>query len=254
MGAKDLQTGKPTKLILQDGDGNEYNVDSVVINNRFQPLILIESKYIRYKKHNRDKASWICTAHTKLRQRYGSVRKSIAVLMGSWSRPSKRLLQSFEVELFEISFDEICSVLEEFGINYRWAEQDRAQAEASWRKFSTLSEVQRKQIGRRLIADIREPLRDSLRVALDESVPRKVKSVTVVARSNRGETCIFTFDGLRQAITFLESMSEEKLIDVSDAPALLRISDEKRRVLRDADGTYIAQGSFDFDMPEGEDE
>jgi hypothetical protein len=43
-------TGKPTKLILRDEDDNEYNVDSVIINNRFQPLVIIESKYIRYKK------------------------------------------------------------------------------------------------------------------------------------------------------------------------------------------------------------
>lgn len=85
--------GKSAKLILEDSDGNGYNVDSVIINHRFQPLVLIESKYIRYKKHNRDKASWICTAHTKLRERYGTVRKSIAVLMESWSKPSKRLLK-----------------------------------------------------------------------------------------------------------------------------------------------------------------
>jgi hypothetical protein len=74
------RTGKGARLILTDSNGNEYNVDSVIINNRFQPLVLVESKYIRYKKHNRDKASWICTAHTKLRQRYATVRKSIAVL------------------------------------------------------------------------------------------------------------------------------------------------------------------------------
>jgi hypothetical protein len=58
-GPNDPRTGKPTKLILEDGDGNEYNIDSVIINNRFQPLVLVESKYIRYKKHNRDKASWV---------------------------------------------------------------------------------------------------------------------------------------------------------------------------------------------------
>lgn len=137
-GPASARTGKGTKLILTDSDGNAYNVDAVITNNRLQPLILIESKYIRYKKHNRDKASWICTAHTKLRQRYGTVRKSVAVLMGSWSRPSKRLLRSFEVELFEVSFDDICNVLAQYGIEYRWAEKDRAQAAESWRKFAFL--------------------------------------------------------------------------------------------------------------------
>jgi hypothetical protein len=227
-GPNDPRTGKPTKLILEDSDGNEYNVDSVIINNRFQPLVLVESKYIRYTKHNRDKASWVCTAHTKLRERYGTVRKSIAVLMGNWSQPSKRLLQSFEVELFEIAFDDICDVLAGLGVNYRWAEKDRAQAEVSWKKFVLLSTAQRKQVGRKLLAGIRESLRASLRKALDESAPRAIKSVKVIVRSNRGETRSFLFSDLRSAIAFLNSSSDDQLVDTADAPALLRESRKKK--------------------------
>lgn len=216
--------GKSAKLILEDSDGNGYNVDSVVINHRFQPLVLIESKYIRYKKHNRDKASWVCTAHTKLRERYGTVRKSIAILMGSWSKPSKRLLQSFEVELFEITFDEICDVLSEYGINYRWAEKDRAQAEASWQKFNALSTEQRQRIGQKLIAGIRDALRASLQSALDESVPRKIKSVKAIIRSNRGETKSFVFNDVQSAVAFLQSANEEQLLDMTDSPSVLKTS------------------------------
>jgi len=51
------------KLLLYDKFGTAYNIDSVITNDSLQPLILIESKYIRYKKHNRDKGSWVCTAH-----------------------------------------------------------------------------------------------------------------------------------------------------------------------------------------------
>lgn len=220
-GTSDPQSGRPAKLILEDSDGNGYNVDSVIINHRFQPLVLVESKYIRYKKHNRDKASWVCTAHTKLRERYSTVRKSIAVLMGSWSKPSKRLLESFEVELFEITFDDICNVLMKFGINYRWAEKDRAQAEASWRKFSVLSTAQRQQIGRKLIAGIRDGLRASLQAALDESVPRKIKSVKAVVRSNRGETKSFLFRDLKSAVEFLQTAKEQELLDTTDSPTVL---------------------------------
>lgn len=216
--------GKSTKLILEDNDGNGYNVDSVIINHRFQPLVLIESKYIRYKKHNRDKASWVCTAHTKLRERYSTVRKSIAVLMGSWSKPSKRLLQSFEVELFEITFDDICNVLAEYGINYRWAEKDRAQAEASWQRFNALSATQRQHIGRKLILGIRDALRISLQSVLDESVPRKIKSVKAIIRSNRGETKSFVFNDVQSAVAFLQSANEEQLLDMTDSPTVLKAS------------------------------
>ena len=75
-GAKNPKTQLDTKLLLKDSNGIEYNVDAVIANTKLQPLILIESKYIRYKKHNRDKGSWVCTAHQSLRKRFSSVRSS----------------------------------------------------------------------------------------------------------------------------------------------------------------------------------
>jgi hypothetical protein len=215
------RTGRETKLILTDGDGNEYNIDSVIVNNRIQPLVLIESKYIRYKKHNRDKASWICTAHTKLRQRYVTVRRSIAVLMGSWSKPSKHLLQSFEVELFEIAFDDICKVLAQHNIDYRWAEKDRQKAMEGWETFCRLSERTREQIARSLIAKIESGLRGSLETALDESILRQVRSVSVVVRSNRRETFTHVFANLQQALDFMQAYDKDRDMDTSGAPSLL---------------------------------
>lgn len=51
------------KLLMYDDFGTPYNIDSVIANELMQPLILFECKYIRYKKHNRDKGSWLCTSH-----------------------------------------------------------------------------------------------------------------------------------------------------------------------------------------------
>jgi hypothetical protein len=220
-GPSDPRTGKSTKLILADSDGNEYNVDSVIINNRFQPLVLVESKYIRYKKHNRDKASWICTAHTKLRQKYVTVRKSIAVLMGSWSAPSKRFLQSFEVELFEVSLQQISDVLEEYGIDYAWAEKDRKKAMESWRIFTRLSPGDREKIAKKLIGGIRKQLSQSLQSALDESIPRRIRSIAVIVRSNRGETFTYTFPDLKRALEFMQVFDEERDMATTSAPSLL---------------------------------
>lgn len=55
--------GVRRKLLLHDKFGTAYNIDAVIANESMQPIVLVESKYIRYKKHNRDKGSWICTAH-----------------------------------------------------------------------------------------------------------------------------------------------------------------------------------------------
>lgn len=90
------RTGRATKLLLKDAAGNEFQIDAVIANKRRQPLVLIESKYIRYTKHNRDKGSWVCTAHYSLRRTFPTIRKSIAVLVGNWSAPSKAMMKSFD--------------------------------------------------------------------------------------------------------------------------------------------------------------
>lgn len=220
-GAADSQTGRAAKLILTDDDDNDYNLDAVIINNRFQPLVLVESKYIRYKKHNRDKASWICTAHTRLRQRYTTVRKSIAILMGSWSRPSKRVLRSFEVELFEVTFEEICNVLRKYEIEYNWAEKDQRQARESWGKFGQLPDRTRRQIARQLLSGIEAGLRQSLQATLDDSRPRKVSRIVVVVRTSYGETFTYNFDTLKQALKFIRVFDEKRELDTTHAPTLI---------------------------------
>lgn len=39
---------------LKNGSENTYQIDAIVFDQNKQPVMLIESKYIRYKKHNRD--------------------------------------------------------------------------------------------------------------------------------------------------------------------------------------------------------
>jgi hypothetical protein len=101
------------KLLMSDNYGNEYDIDGVLANEHMQPLSIFESKYIRYKKHNRDKGSWICTAHSAVKRRYHSIRSSIAVLAGSWSGSSQAMMQSNDINLFLIPFDYICELLAE---------------------------------------------------------------------------------------------------------------------------------------------
>lgn len=209
------------KLILTDQDGNDYEVDAVIVNHRLQPLILLESKYIRYKKHNRDKASWICTAHTKLRTKFPTIRRSIAILMGSWSRPSKRLLVSFDVTIFEIGFERICKVLAEFDINYAWAEKDRDAAMQAWERFKGLTNEQRKEVARNLISGIEPELTSAIRKALDKSVPQRVRHVGVAVITERGETFTFHFATIQEAKEFLEKFDECRDLDTSSAPTLL---------------------------------
>src|SRR3990172_6666856 len=113
------------KLTMINRSGNAYQLDGVIELPDGSPIVLLESKYLRYKKHNRDKASWTCSAHYSLRKSYPTIRKSIAVLSGNWSLPSKKFMQSFGIKLYRIPFDTICNALDDYGIMFDWPEKDR---------------------------------------------------------------------------------------------------------------------------------
>ena len=217
------KTGKKTKLLLRDENGIDYNIDALIANKKFQPLILIESKYIRYKKHNRDKGSWVCTAHTALRRRFSSIRSSITILAGNWSKTSKALLRSFDVTLFEIPFDDICRILADYGIDFNWEEKDREKAFVAWNNFLKLDEPHRNEIGDRMIELIAGDLKKIVLTVLDDSVPRKITEVEVQVTTSFGEVKIFRFDDVKNAAMFLKDIDNEELLSTDKSPTLFDV-------------------------------
>lgn len=223
VGLPNPRTGRATKLLLHDTAGNAYNIDSVIANARMQPLILIESKYIRYKKHNRDKGSWICTAHYSLRRTFPTVRKSIAVIAGSWSASSKAMMESFDVSLFEVGFFHIADTLLKYGVNFRWEEKERDKAMAAWMAWSQLSEAQLDLIARELLASIEPYLRQSLLETLDSDTPRQVREIEIVIETNLGESRRYTFDSISEAIQFLEDFDTESVLNDESGLAIWEV-------------------------------
>lgn len=219
------KTGRPTKLLLKDAAGNEYNIDSVIANQRMQPLVLIESKYIRYKKHNRDKGSWICTAHYSLRRTFPSIRKSIAVLAGSWSGSSKAMLESFDVSLYEVGFQTVVDTLANYGVDFAWGEKERNKAMVAWRRWQELSESDYSEIGRILLAEIEPRLREALAVTLDTAVPREISEIEITIETNIGESRRYSFASIAEAIDFLEHFDEEEILNAEDDPTMWEIKE-----------------------------
>jgi hypothetical protein len=214
------KTGKATKLILKDSSGNEYNIDSVIANHRMQPLVLIESKYLRYKKHNRDKGSWICTAHYSLRGAYPTVRKSIAVLAGSWSGSSKAMMESFDVSLFEVSFQKIVEALANCGVDFAWEEKEKERAMAAWNRWRELAEDQYAKIAEILLADIEPALREAIRATLDETTPRVISEVEVTIETNVGESRRYSFGSIAKTIEFLNAFDQEEFLKDESGPSI----------------------------------
>jgi hypothetical protein len=216
-GQENPKTGKATKLLLYDNYGTAYNIDSVITNESMQPIVLVEYKYIRYKKHNRDKGSWLCTAHTAIRRRYNSVRSSIAILAGSWSGSSVAMMKSQDINIFIIPFDKITQLLKKHKIKFDWGEKDRHIANKSWTSYSALSKKQKLKIAEEMIAVIKPDLEAAIEKTLDNKAKRKVEKVTIEIHTNIGEVKRFEFPDTQSALDFLEDFSFDEMLNNADS-------------------------------------
>ena len=220
-GVRETKSGKkPKKLLMSDNFGNEYDIDGVLANQSMQPLIIFESKYIRYKKHNRDKGSWICNAHSAVRKRYHSIRSSIAILAGNWSGSSQAMMRSSDINLFLIPFDYICEVLSEFGIDFNWEEKDRDKAIRAWENFNKLDSEQKESIGIKMIDSIKDNLVTLIENILDDTVEREVNKVLVELISNLGEVKVYEFESISDALDFLQQDDLRDLFLTTDSYSL----------------------------------
>lgn len=220
-GVRKVKSGrKAKKLLLSDNFGNEYDIDGVMANEKMQPLIIFESKYIRYKKHNRDKGSWVCHAHSAIRKRYHSIRSSIAILAGSWSNSSVAMMKSNDINIFLIPFDFISAKLREYGIDFEWGEKEKDKAHEAWNKYNQLSEDQQDKIGEEMITLIESKLLGLIEQILDDSLMREVEKIVLELVSNLGEVKVYEFDSVEEAIEFLEQEGLEQVFLTSDSLTL----------------------------------
>lgn len=197
------------KLLLYDDFGNGYNIDGVITDESMRPLVLFESKYIRYTKHNRDKGSWICNAHSAIRKRYSSIRASIAVLAGNWSRTSLDMIRSYNINVFLIPFNHIAKILTTKGIDFNWEEKEKDKAILAWEKYDKLSSEEKINIAIQMVEIIKDQLFDYLRQLLDNSLLRELQAVIIEILTNKGEIKKYRFENRDQAIEFLERFSVE---------------------------------------------
>jgi hypothetical protein len=199
---------------LKNGSDNVYQIDAVIYDEKNNPIIIIDPKYIRYKKHNRDKGSWLCVAHYNLRKTFPTIRKSISILAGRWSSPSKSLIRSFGVEILEVPFEKMVQVLSQWNIDFDWQESDRGAANTAWQTYEQLDEDARKQIAFSLTEDILDHLKQDVIHVLEtdiSSIPRHVSQVEILMKTDQDETVLLTYPNVSQALQALVQL-------VSDNP------------------------------------
>ncbi len=199
------------KLLLINDTGNQYQIDTVVEDSNGNPLILVESKYIRYKKHNRDKGSWTCVAHYKLRTTYPTIKKSIAVLLGNWSKPSKLMMESFGIELIEIPFAKMVEALRKHQIDFNWSEQDSETPAMSWSKYQQLTERKKKNIASDCLSEFRAGLENLILAAIrmDPLSPKNVEQIELLIKTTHKEYFVKKFTHVTDATKYLLSLTED---------------------------------------------
>ena len=197
-------TVQPQRLV--NGTGNSYQIDAVISDDEGRPVIIVDPKSIRYTKHNRDKASWLCTAHYNLRKTHPTLRKSIAVLGGRWSAPSIALMQSFGVETLSVTFEHFCKAFDQASIQFDWHESDRSTPAKSLKAFQKLSARQQSEISETLIQPVEEQLAASVEnvLRLDATVaPHLVSGVEILIKTELNEMVLFQEQSINAAITRL---------------------------------------------------
>lgn len=211
-GPMNEKTGKYTDLKLKDSHDIAYSIDGVIVNQELQPIILIESKYIRYTKHNRDKASWICQAHGSLRDKYSSVRNCLAILAGSWSSPSLEMLRAYNISYFRVPFQHVVDVLKDYDIKFDWDEKEREVAKEAHHKFIALSPEKHLEIGVKIIEPVLEDIKNLVDRVLDDNTPREIAQVIVEIRTTLGEVKRFSFKNREDALNFLEDFTFSEIM------------------------------------------
>ncbi len=145
-------TLKSEKIV--NGNNIEYDIDLVIRNFKEEIISIIETKFIRYKKHNRDKGSWISSTHNNLRHSHPTITGCFAVLGGNWSKPSLEMIQNSGVQTVLVESEHIADVYSKYGVNIRWGEKDDYIKKKAYEDEMNLTDMDRKNIGDEMIEDI----------------------------------------------------------------------------------------------------
>lgn len=129
-------------------------------------VALVDVKYLRYKKHARDKGSWVVVAHNRLRASYPTIRKCIVTLIGhGWSEPAKKMIETSCIDVIDATPGALNGVLKRYGIEFVWEEKDEETPRRSWKKWQSISEKEKQQIKSEIIYALKleERLKNALK-------------------------------------------------------------------------------------------
>lgn len=201
-------------VFLFDLAGTKYNLDGIIADSQNRPIVLLESKYIRYAKHNRDKGSWICNTHSQLKRAYPSIKGSISVLAGTWTESSLAMIRSFGFNYLVIPFKTIANIFAKYNIDLNWEENQPQKAMRAWALYSAaLSEEDRQNIAIEMMEVIREGLLALLKSILIDKNQRRLKDFQIEVTSTTGEVILQRFGSVEELIEYYSLFDINKVFN-----------------------------------------
>lgn len=197
---------------MRNGQGSMHQIDVVVEDSGHNPVILIEPKYLRYTKHNWDKASRLWAAHYNLKKTFDTIRMSMAVLAGNWTDTSVNFLRNFGVEIHRIPFSTIVTTLAEYDIVFNWSEHDNIAPRTAWNLFEQLEHSEKEDIANALTSGVISGVKSSVEhiITLDPNAPRVINELEILLRTGQGEFFVKNFSNAPDAIRYLLSLTQDR--------------------------------------------
>jgi hypothetical protein len=123
---------------LKDRVNVEFEIDMPILKGE-KLIALIDVKYLKYKKHARDKGSWVVVAHNRLRATYPEIKRSLVILTGpGWTKEAMRMISTSCIDVIPLDPKLVNDTFSRHGINLMWEEKDAETPKISWERLQNL--------------------------------------------------------------------------------------------------------------------
>ncbi|ACS32659.1 hypothetical protein [Thermococcus gammatolerans] len=211
----------------KDRDGDEHKLDFIIyVNNK--PVVVLESKFLRYKKHMRDKGSRVIDSLTEIRKRYPSIAMAIAILVGNWTKGSLKAMDHKKIKTITLPLEKFSEIFKKFKIEINWDEKDRVTPFLSLLKLKMI--LNKEEFSDVVLLDnisytsdpltnikedIKKQISKPLFKLLDEAINpdnEKIEKINIDIYTNIGRIISLDTQNINEARMFLDCIADTKNI------------------------------------------
>ena len=101
---------------LENIYGESRQIDHIISDREMNPVIIVETKWLKDQRHLKDKGSWILMMND-VQKAHNSIRGIVAFLAGEWNEPTIETLSNVAEVFHVIDANNLYDHLQDIGIN-----------------------------------------------------------------------------------------------------------------------------------------